>query len=89
MLNDVREIRKMIWMLLNTDSVQFYVFLTDLRTAEFNIDSLNSFSIFKYTDDETHTLITRLAQLAKDRIFKLKPRQQPDPLTGSPKDSKE
>lgn len=76
MVNDIQEIRKMIWLLLNADCVQFYVVLADLRTAEFHMDTFSSFSIFKYTDDETHALIQRLARLAKDRIFQIKPKDK-------------
>ena len=71
MLADISELRKLNWMLLNVDAVQFHVALTDLRASDFQLDSFVSFSIFKYTDDETHTLISRLAQLAKERVFKV------------------
>jgi hypothetical protein len=74
MVQNIKDIRRLLWTLLNSDCVQFFTFLTDLRSAEFQNDGLSSFSIFRYSDDETHNLINRLSKLAKDRIYQLKPR---------------
>jgi len=60
-----------MWILLNSDCVHFFTFLIDLRTSDVSVDGYSSFSIFKFTDDETHHLIDRLARLSKDRIYKV------------------
>ena len=64
MLRNISDIRRLSWFLLNTDCVRFYVDLLDLQTADTD-NGASSFSIFKYADDETHALITRLSILAK------------------------
>ena len=65
MLDDIREIRKLNWILLNSDAVKFYTELIGLKTTEFQLDTFTSYSIFKFSNDETSGLIQRLTQLAK------------------------
>lgn len=67
LLRNVAEIKRMLWLLLNSDSVNFYVYLTDLRSNDID----EAFSIFKFADEDTTRLIERLSQLAKSRIMML------------------
>lgn len=69
MLDDIREIRKLNWILLNSDSVKFFTELIGLKTNEFQLDTFTSYSIFKFSNDETSGLIQRLTQLAKQRCY--------------------
>ena len=57
-----------MWLLVNQDCVVFYNYLNDLRSN----DVSESFSIFKYCDEETSQLIDKLSKLSKDRIMSLK-----------------
>ena len=65
LVRNVTEIKKMVWYLLNQDCVTFFSYLTLLRTNE----TLDSFSIFKYCDQQTNKRIERLSLLAKERIY--------------------
>ena len=58
----------MMWLLVNQDCVVFFNYLNDLRCSDLN----ESFSIFKYCDEETSQLIDKLCKLSKDRIMQLK-----------------
>eukprot|EP00347_Sterkiella_histriomuscorum_P024144 403332158 len=65
LIQNIRDIKKLMWLLLNQDCVNFYYNLNDLRTNE----NANNFSIFKYSDEETTNNIERLHKLAKERIM--------------------
>lgn len=65
LLRNIAEIKRMMWLLLNQDCVAFYIYLNDLRTNDLN----ESFSIFKYCDEETSNNIERLHKLSKERIM--------------------
>ena len=68
LLRNIQDIKKMMWLLVNQDCVVFYNYLNDLRSN----DVSESFSIFKYCDEETSQLIDKLSKLSKDRIMSLK-----------------
>lgn len=68
LLNNVYDIQRLIWFLLNYDCVHFYNFFIDLRSST---DYQEAFSIFRYCDTETMAKIDKLHSLAKERIFKL------------------
>lgn len=80
LLQNINDIKRMIWNLLNSDCVSFYSHLADLRTFETYTSTngdIHDFSIFKMCDNDTNKLIVTLAKLAKDRIFKIVPRMTP------------
>lgn len=72
LMKNVQDIKRLIWTLLNSDCVQFYSSLADLRT--FESINVSEFSIFKMCDNDTNRLIITLAKLAKERIYKVVPR---------------
>ena len=75
MMANINDLKRLLWVLLNSDCVNFHTLLVDLRTFEQNSlflgDSVNSFSIFRFCDDDTHRLIIKLVKLAKDRMYKI------------------
>lgn len=72
LLRNIQDIKKMMWLLVNQDCVVFFNYLNDLRSNDLS----ESFSIFKYCDEETGALIDKLSKLSKDRIMYLKLRER-------------
>ena len=70
MVENIKEIRRLIWILLNSDCVTFFTVLTDIRSSD-SVDGNCKFSIFRYCDANTQLLIDKLTQLAKSRIWRL------------------
>ena len=77
MLQNIGEIKRLMWSLQNSDCVTFHIYLDDLIKLE-SLEA-RSFSIFKYCDDDTNLLIRRLQSLAKKRVFEVVDRKPIDP----------
>ena len=79
MLLDVKEINRLIYLLLNSNCITFYESLTNLRLHGSGVNANeieNKFSTFRFSDPDTEKLISDLTRLAKERIYTIKDRKQ-------------
>jgi hypothetical protein len=69
MLQNISDLKRLIWAVQNCDCVSFFCYLDDL----IKLESMEprSFSIFKYCDADTNLLIRRLESLAKKRVYEM------------------
>ena len=77
MLLDVKEINRLIYILLNSNCVTFYECLMNLRLFGSGVKASeveNKFSIFRFCDPDTTKLLQTLARLAKERMYLIKDR---------------
>ena len=68
MLKNIQDVKRLIYLLLNSDCIYFWSSLSDLRSFESmreDDQSMMSFSIFRICDTETNKLIITLAKLCK------------------------
>lgn len=73
LLKNIDEIKQLLNTLLNRCCVQFYVQYKNTRNGS-DDQSDQTFSIFKFCDQETHALIQEIYELAKSRVYILRER---------------
>ena len=77
MLLDVKEVNRLIYVLLNSNCVTFYECLVNLRIFGSGVNASeveNKFSIFRFCDPDTEKLLQTLTRLAKERMYLIKDR---------------
>ena len=56
-----------MYFLINTDSVKFYEKMNEVLNPD------SEYSLFKFCDDQSFKNIQKMAQIAKSRVWELKP----------------
>jgi hypothetical protein len=72
LIRNVEDLKRLLSTLLNESCIQFFIQFKMMRNAE----KESQFSIFKHCDESTHDLISQIYEISKDRVFKLRQRDQ-------------
>lgn len=82
LLNNIEDMKSLVQQLINRCCVQFFVTFKHLRfhdayvEADANMSPESAFSIWRFCDEATSSLIDEIYQLARSRLYTLAERDQ-------------